>query len=127
METRIKLSDSIEDVMAKISGGNPGALTVCMNILKHAEEIDPDALVGGLAALLSLDTHGIYDCRIWMLYKDVCGEDLPTMLAVNRACQLGIISKDILNAAIDDYGNGIDIPDVVRQVKARLPAFQYRN
>lgn len=123
MNTRIELNDTPTDVITKMSGGNPGALTVCMDILTRGEKIDPDGAFGGLGALLSLDTHGIYEHRIWMFYKDVCGEDLPTMIAVVRACQLGILNVNTLNTAIDNYGRGIDIHETVRQVKDRLPAF----
>lgn len=86
--TRIEGIDTMFDVVRKMSGGNPGALTVCMDILEQGETIDPDGAMGGLGVLLSLDTLGVYEHRIWMFYKDVCSEDLPTMLAVDRACQL---------------------------------------
>jgi agmatine/peptidylarginine deiminase len=121
--TRIELTDTTIDVITKMSGGNPGALTVCMEILEHGAAIDPDAAMGGLGALLSLDTCGIYEHRIWMLYKDACGENLSKMLAIERACQLGFITRDELNHAIDNRGNGIDVDDLVLQVKERLPAF----
>ena len=123
VETRIEGTDTMPTVIIKMSGGNPEAMRVCMDILEHGEEIDPDAAMGGFAALLSLDSHGIYEHRIWMLYKDVCGEDLPTMLAINRACQLGIIDRGTLDTAIDGYGRGLNVLEVVRQVKDRLPAF----
>ena len=122
-KTRIEGTDTMQSAIMKMSGGNPGAMTVCMDIHERAADIDPDAAMGALATLLSLDSHGVYEHRIWMLYKDVCGEDLPTMMAINRACQLGIISNDVLDHAIDNRGDGIDVSDLVRQVKIRLPAF----
>lgn len=121
--TRIEGTDSMLDVVKKMSGGNPGASTVCMDILEQGETIDPDGAMGGFGAILSLDSHGVYEHRIWMLYKDVCGEDLPTMLAVDRSCQLGFINGETLNHAIDNRGDGIDVVDLMRQVKDRLPAF----
>jgi hypothetical protein len=121
--TRIELKDTMIDVITKMSGGNPGALTVCMKILERGAQIDPDDAMGGLGALLSLDTCGIYESRIWMFYKDVCGEDLAKMLAIERSCQLGFISRNTLNHAIDNRGAGIDVDGLVRQVKDRLPAF----
>lgn len=126
MNTRIEGTDTEMDAAVKMAGGNIGALTVCEAILQNGEEIDPDGALGGLGALLSLDLHGIYEHRIWMFYKDVCGEDLPTMLAVNRACQLGLINGSTLNTAIDEHGHGIDVSDVIRQVKDRLPAFNIK-
>ena len=121
--TRIELTDTPSDVVMKMSEGNPGAMTVCMNILDGGEKIDPDGALGGLGAILMLDTLGIYSSRIWMLYKDVCGENLSTMLAIERAWQFGFVDSVRLNHAIDNRGRGIDIEDLVRQVKDRLPAF----
>ena len=123
MDTRIEGTDTEMGVVIKMAGGNPGALTVCSDILQRGGDTDPDDAFGGLGALLSLDMHEIYEHRIWMFYKDVCGEDLPTMLAVNRACQLCFVDKNTLNTAIDERGRGIDVHDLLRQVKERLPAF----
>lgn len=50
MKTKLQLSDSVHDILYKMSEGNPGALTVCLKILKEGETIDPDAL-GGIGAL----------------------------------------------------------------------------
>ena len=121
--TRIELTDTIVDTVTKMSGGNPGALTVCMEILEHGALIDPDNVLGEVGILMSLDMNGIYEERIWMFYKDVCHGDLPMMIAVNRACQLGIVARGVLNHAIDNYGDGIDVDDLIRQVEERLPAF----
>lgn len=70
-----------------------------------------------------MDMLGIYESRIWMLYKDVCGENLEKMLGVLRANQLGFVSSEIVNAAIDNRGAGIDVDDLFRQVKEWLPEF----
>ena len=82
----IDLTDSMMSAIMKLSEGNPGAMQVCMKIMDKAEEIDPDAMLGGLGVLLSLDTHQIYGSKIWMLYKDMCGEDIVKTLAVLRGC-----------------------------------------
>lgn len=122
-ENRIKQDMNLFEAMSKLSGGNPGALTVLIHVFKENESIDPDDAFKGLGPILSLDTLGIYDERIWMLYKDVCREDLAKMLAVLRAWQLGFLGFDKLNHAIDNYGEGIDMPSLVSQVKERLPKF----
>jgi len=123
MKERIGLNDSIIDVVTKLSDGNPGAIHVLMQMLEKGEQIDPQSFMGGLGAVLSLDTHGIYGSRIWMLYKDVCGESIVNTLAVLRACQLGQIYEAQLNTAIDNYGQGLDIPTVLANVKEQLPDF----
>jgi hypothetical protein len=73
-----------------------------------------------------LDTLGIYEHRIWGLYKDVCDCHLGKMIAVLRANQLGQlagVNAHALNHAIDNYGDGIDLNAVVEAVKSRLPNF----
>lgn len=124
MNEQIQITDSIKDVLWKMSGGNPGALRVCMEILKDGERIDPDNALGGLGIILSLDTLGLRGPKIWMLYKDVCDCDLPRMLAVLRGWQLGFISQDKLRHAVDSYGEGISVPDICSQVTNKLPRFQ---
>jgi hypothetical protein len=121
--SRIKLSDSIGSSVAKMAEGNPGAVTVMAQMLQRGEEIDPDSFLGGVAKVLSLDTHGIYGPRIWMLYKDVCGEDIEKTMGLLRACQLGFLAEDALNVAIDNDGKGIDVDALMKQVKERLPRF----
>ena len=58
-----------------------------------------------------------------MLFKDVCGEDLIKMLGVLRAVQLGFVGQEKVKAAINNYGKGIDVDDLLKQVQERLPAF----
>ena len=69
MANRVQLSDTILDVITKMVEGNPGALAVLCGVLnRHPND--------GLLYILRLDTLGIYGPRIWMLMKDVCGEDI---------------------------------------------------
>ena len=127
MKNKLGLEDSGMDVLYKLSEGNPGALTVCMEVLKKGAEIDPDAFGGGLLQLLVFDTLGIYGSRIWMLYKDVCESNLVSMLGVMRAWQLGFITQSQLNWAIDNRGDGLDVKQAVSQVKERLPSFGHMS
>lgn len=111
------------DAAGAMCDGNPGALTVMMAMLTRGDEIDPGSFAGGLLAILSMDTRGIYGSRIWMLYKDVCGEDLVDTMALIRAVQLGILSGAQLDHAIDHYGEGIEVESTVAAVKATLSRF----
>jgi len=118
------LSMSVLDVMVEMAEGNPGAVTVMMLIMDNSKRVDPDNIMGGLGVILSLDTHEIYGPRIWMLYKDVAGQDIGITLGLLRAVQLGFLSERKLNTAINDNGEGLDIPNLIEQVQAQLPAFQ---
>jgi hypothetical protein len=122
--SKIQLNDTGLSATMKMSEGNPGAISVCAMMLKQGGEIDPDDFAGGFGNLLSMDTLGIYGSRIWMLYKDVCGEDLRVTCAILRANQLGFLSTSALEYAIDNCGEGIDVPTLVALVEKRLPAFQ---
>jgi len=109
-----------------MSEGNPGALTVCMNIIKNGEQIDPDNLMGGLGVILSLDTLGLYGSKIWMLFKDVCGSNLPKMIAVLRGWQLGFLSAAKIHHAVENYGEGINVDEICTKVVKQLPRFQLK-
>ncbi len=122
MNERIQLTDTTQDVVVKLSDGNPGCMNVCVKILRDSAKIDPQS-AGPLFTLLTFDTLGIYGSRVWMLYKDVCKENLTDTLGVMRGFQLGIITAPQLNHAIDNYGDGLDVKDVVTQVRERLSEF----
>lgn len=121
--TRLELTDTTQDVMVKMSEGNPGALSVCMQLLTETEKIDPDNPLGGLSGILALDTLGIYGADIWVLYKDVCGEEIIDTMAILRGFQLGFITRLQLSQALQNRGSGIDINDILNQVKDQLPNF----
>lgn len=114
---RIKLHDSMMDIMVKLSEGNPGALHVCMRLLKEGAAIDPLAFAGGLSNLLSLDTNGIYGSRIWVLYKDICGENLANMVALLRAHQLGMVRKSEL------FETGRDFAALILKIRTEIDVF----
>ena len=123
---RLNLDMTMKEVVAELSrengGYNPGALAVCMDILTKGSAIDP-ACMSPFLPLLSLDSHRIYGSRIWMLFKDVCGQDIAKTLGLLRAVQLGFMSGRDLDFAIDNRGQGVDVAAMVAKVKERLPDF----
>lgn len=120
---RIGLNDNLKDAILKLAEGNPGAAVVCTKLAFRNTSIDPDSAMGVFSSILGLDTLGIYGPRIWMLYKDFCGQDLVTTIGVLRAWQLGFLSESKLNHAIDHYGDGVDIDELMKSVRERLPNF----
>jgi hypothetical protein len=122
---RIKsLSMSFMDIMVAFAEGNPGACRVLSEIVTAAPKIDPDSALGALGPLCSLDNLDCYGSRIWMLYKDVCGQNINTMLGLLRCCQMGFTSDRKINAAIDGDKAALDIPALLAQLKEQLPDFQ---
>jgi hypothetical protein len=119
-DCRIGLNDTLMDVFVKMSDGNPGALTVMSQLYQDVPTIDPMNIMGGLGAIMELDSLGIYGPRIWMLYKDVCGQDVEKTNWMIRAVQLGVISESDINHRIDNHGrDGIDeiIDKVLKELK----------
>lgn len=126
-EERIELTDSTTDVMIKMSEGNPGALNALIDILKNGASVDMDSAMGGLGAILMLDSMGIYGTDIYILYSDICGKSLPKTLAVLRACQLGLFSRNAVKDAAhrqDRSGKAmIPVDELYTKVKEQLPLF----
>lgn len=125
-EQRIKGTDKTIDAVAKMSEGNFGAMDALMGLLK-SDHIDPDNMMGGLGVVLFLDTLGIYGTDIYVLYSDICSKDLPKMMAVLRAVQLGLFPRVILKDACSrqDYSGRqlVPVDDLYLKVKEKLPRF----
>jgi hypothetical protein len=128
---RVELTDTPPSMMAKMADGNIGALTVMLALWKDTHTIDPQSALEGLGPILALDDMGIYGSHIWILYKDICGQDLRNLIGVLRARNLGHCSgNDILQAiATRESSNRrgeitLDVPALVAKVVADLTEFQ---
>ena len=126
--TRLTLDDTVMTSIMKLAEGNPGAMRVCSEIMKNGEKIDPQGM-GGFGSLLSIDSLGIYGSRIWLLYKDICRENLVYTIAVLRAWQLGLLPENTLQRAIDCKATCLGTPteinpkELYAKVKERLGDF----
>lgn len=120
-ETRIKLGDTTVNALSKMAGGNPGAITVVLELLKNTDDVDN--AFGGFGSILNLDSFNIYEEKIWMLYKDICKENITHMVAILRSVQLGFISKEMLHKAINSQLD-IDVESLINKVKLKLPNFE---
>ena len=125
--SRIQLNDNVISAVAKMSGGNPGAMTAMMEMIQDGEKIDPDSFMGGFGCVLSLDTHEIYGTDIYVLYSDICERSTPKTIAVLRAVQLGFLPSSTLKHAcsMQDYSGKdmIDVEGFYQKVKKQLPNF----
>ena len=130
MSDRIEMCDTLTDVMVKMSEGNPGALRVLCEAAKDNAAIDPDAAMAGLNGILALDSLHLYGSDIWVLYKDICGEDLTRMIGLLRGWQLGFIAPGDITTAVrlrqrgEPVPNSLDVDAVMAQVRKRLPNFR---
>ena len=113
------------DAITRLADGNPGAMTVMMLIVKNVANIDPaTGDIGWYVHLSALDSIGLYGPDIWMLYKDVCGLNLPKVIALLRAVQFGMISGDELRHAVQNEGVGINVDDIVANILEELPSLK---
>ena len=126
IKNRIQLKDSVMEAAVKMCDGNLGALHPLMQLLE-SDHVDPDNALGGLGVILFLDSLGIYDTDIYVLYSDICDKDVIKMMAVLRATQLGLFSSPILQEACSrqDYSGRDLVPvnELYDKVKERLPKF----
>lgn len=111
---RISLHDSFMDIVMKMSEGNPGALTVIMEIVGNTKEIDKLNWAGAYGPILGLDTLGIYGSNIWVLYKDHCNQNIVHLIAVLRGWQLGFLNDSEVRE-----GN-FDPKEILQEVVERL-------
>lgn len=112
----IELTDTVNDILKKISKGNPGALSVCMGMIKMGDYRE-NTPMGGMAYLLMLDSFEIYGDDIWMLHADVCSQNVLTAMMLLRACQIGKVSREALCHAIQHDGEGIDVGALVGEAE----------
>jgi hypothetical protein len=75
-----------------------------------------------LGCLLLLDSFAIYGANIWLLFKDVCGQNIVHMIAVLRAVQLGLVDERAVHEAIDGTST-LSIDEVLSAVREVLPDF----
>lgn len=125
--SRIELDMDGRQILMVMCEGNPGALNVMMSLMSRNAKIDPDSFLGPYSAITQLDELGIYGPHIWMAYKDICGEDIPKLIALLRAVQLGILSNSVVKEVVlvsrSTVKVALDIDEIYEAVCQELPNF----
>ena len=76
------LNMSTQDIVMALAEGNPGAINVLMQIMTLSmTERSQDIL----ASLLTIDREELYGSKLWVLYKDQCGEDIEATIQALKA------------------------------------------
>ena len=109
--SRLDLSDTGMDVIIKMADGNPGAITAMMAIMEKHDEIDPQTIMGGMGAIMILNTWGIYGTEIYILWNDKCNRDVRQMLMLMRATQMGMFSHTKLKEMAADQMREVNLSD----------------
>lgn len=65
---KLKVTGDMRDTLIQMSEGNPGAVSVLVQLIKD----DPM----GFIDVLNLDDMGMRGSQIWIAYKDHCKEDI---------------------------------------------------
>lgn len=124
--SRIQLTDTIQNVIVKMSDGNPGAITAMMELLSKANQIDKSESFP-VSYILLLDTYGIYGTDIYVMYNDICGRNLAKFMATIRATQLGLFDSKLLVDACSrqDYSGRELVPaeELLEKIKQQIPEF----
>jgi len=121
---RIELDDNYISSAMKLADGNPGAVRVLAELYSTTPQVDPDCMMGGFGSLLGIDSLGIYGPAIWMLYKDVCYENILNVHIILRGWQLGYIREEDIHATISSgRTKSFDFPAILAQIQERLPEF----
>lgn len=131
MKERIQLGQTLVQSMTLMAEGNPGAIKALLEVMNKTDKIDPDSALGGYGPMLQLDSYGIYGSEIYILYSDICNRNLPQMIAVLRAVQLGFFKREVLKDAVsrqDRTGKDlVPVEDLYLKVIEALPEFNKIN
>jgi hypothetical protein len=101
--SKLQLTDTILDIMVKMSEGNIGALTCLMEMERKQ---DWYANVDSIIMILQLDTLELYGSNLYMLWDNCCDRDLNKMELVLRNWQMGHLTKEEIHKNLNS-GRGI--------------------
>lgn len=85
---RITLNTSPQEAIISMIDGNPGALTVCLQLM-GGKGASLDEQAQGFADLCRMDDQEIYGSNIWVAYKDICGQNIELLKTKIRSYKLG--------------------------------------
>lgn len=129
--SKIKGHDTLIQTLTSLSEGNPNALSVLVQIMREGDKVDPSSIAGSLGAVMVVDQLQLYGPLLWVLYKDLCDQDIIQTLAVLRAVQLGLLPGQAVVDAVHESENvsrpharlDFNAPSILDKVRARLPNF----
>lgn len=126
--TIIEITDTFRSAVAKMSEGNPGAISALVDIGQGIGKIDPGNMLGALGPILQLDSLGIRGSAIYVLYSDKCGRDARKTILLLRAVQLGLLPRGRLKELSEDQHRAVNLSEdewseIESGVLSRLPDF----
>ena len=116
-------SMSVDDMLLKLSRGNPGAVVALLMMMENSTKIDPQAWSKDMHPLLQLFELNIKGSHINVFLRDTCSCDLVTVFAMFRAVQLGFLPLEELKTAIYNATPVPNCAELVSKVRASIPQF----
>ena len=68
----------MKELLVKMADGNPGAIVMLLQLLEQGSR-------GDIAVYL-LNAYGIKGSDLWVLYKDLCGENIEKVINLVEVC-----------------------------------------
>lgn len=109
--SKLELKDNLQDIISKLSEGNPGAMTTLFEIMKYKNN-DPIEYFG---IFMLIDTMELYGSHLYMLWNDCCNRNIQTTVDVIKAFQCGKITNNDINERIKNVGYGKSFDDLLRK------------
>ena len=103
---RLKLQDSIQQVMFSFSGGNPGALNFLFELIKADEQ-------NFFKDFMTIDKMQLYENKLYMLWNDCCKRDIQKAKKVLYLYRRGKISSKDIDERIKNVGYGQSFDDLL--------------
>ncbi len=115
-----------KEKVSELSCGNPGALSLLYKLKK--EYVEMGCADDCFQSILEvLERNDIVDYKIWLLFKDVSGENKSKFFTIINAIAMGFVSSEQVAFAINNHGQGIDFTSVEQAVSPILPHVHNTN
>lgn len=96
---------TFENAVMDLAGDNPGAVVALVEMCSVGG--DASGKMDWRGVLGQMESDGIRGQRVWMFYKDVCGQSPERASEILEARRSGEIARDQLGHAIDNRGAGL--------------------
>lgn len=105
--SRLEIFETTAQNFINFAGGNPGALTLLLELQKAVQ--DKIALY-----LITLDRMELYEDKLYMLWNDCCKRDISKVIKVLDYYEKGIINQIDIDERIKNVGYGKNFDDLIQ-------------
>ena len=107
---RLRLEDSVQETIMAYAGGNPGALTFLIELIKIK---DNDFFVD----FMTIDKMELYEDKLYMLWNDCCNRDMQKVISIFRLYRKRKIKQTDIEERIKNIGYGKSFDDFLENEK----------